>query len=113
MDVIYTLGSATAQEVLAQLPDPPSCSSVRALLKILEDKGHLRHQQRALTYVYLPTTPRDQARVSALKRVVETFFGGSAAGAVAALLDASKDDLSQEDLAQLALAIQRTRKQGR
>ena len=87
MDAVYRRGRATAAEVLADLPDPPTYSSVRAMLRYLEDKGHLRHEQDGPRYVYLPTAPRDEARRSAMSDVVRTFFGGSVTTAVAALLE--------------------------
>src|SRR5918997_1173209 len=79
MDVIYRLGRATAVEVTAQLPDPPTSTAVRGLLRILEEKGHLRHEQDGVRYVYFPSTPREAAGTSVLTHVVRTFFGGSAA----------------------------------
>ena len=87
MDVVYRRGRATASEVLEELPDPPSYSSVRAMLRYLEDKGHLRHEQDGPRYAYLPTAPADQVRGSALAHVVRTFFDGSVSTAVAALLE--------------------------
>src|SRR3954463_464545 len=87
MDIIYRRGRATAAEVLADLPDPPSYSAVRAMLRLLEEKGHLRHEQDGPRYVFLPTVHRDRAQKSALTHVVRTFFNGSAPDAVAALLD--------------------------
>ncbi|HEY9230230.1 MAG TPA: BlaI/MecI/CopY family transcriptional regulator, partial [Gemmatimonadaceae bacterium] len=87
MDVIYRRGRATAAEVLQDIPDPPSYSAVRALLRLLEEKGHVHHEQDGPRYVYAPTVNRDRARRSALKHVVRTFFDGSATDAVAALLD--------------------------
>src|ERR671925_464450 len=86
MDIIYARGQATAAEVTAALPDPPSYSAVRALLRILEQKGHLRHEQDGPRYVFLPTVPRDRARRSAMRHLVRTFFDGSTEDAVAALL---------------------------
>ena len=83
-------GQATAAEVLEGLPDPPSYSAVRALLRVLEEKGHLRHEQEGPRYVFLPTVPREKARRSALQQLVQTFFDGSTAQAVAALLDAAR-----------------------
>ena len=88
MDVIYRRGRATAAEVLDDIPDPPSYSAVRAMLRLLEEKGHVRHEQDGPRYVFLPIVNRDRARKSALKHVVRTFFDGSATDAVAALLDA-------------------------
>src|SRR5918993_4708630 len=99
MDIIYARGQASAAEVTAALPDPPSYSAVRALLRILEQKGHLRHEEEGPRYVFLPTVPRDRARRSALRNVVRTFFDGSAAQAAAALIDQSQ--LSDEDFQRL------------
>ena len=113
MDVVYRLGRATAAEVRQGLPDPPSYSAVRALLRILEEKGHLRHEQDGPRYVFLPTVPRDKARRSALRQLVQTFFEGSTAQAVAALLDAPDAQLSDEDLDRLAGLIDQARKEGR
>ena len=111
MDIIYARGQATAAEVTAALPDPPSYSAVRALLRILEQKGHLRHQQDGPRYVFLPTVPRDRARRSAMRNLVRTFFDGSAAQAAAALIDQAQ--LSDEDFDRLAAVIDKARKEGR
>jgi predicted transcriptional regulator len=111
MDIIYGRGQATAAEVTAALPDPPSYSAVRALLRILEDKGHVRHHQDGPRYVFLPTVSRDRARRSALRSLVKTFFDGSPAQAAAALID--QGDLSDEDVARLSEAIEKARKEGR
>jgi predicted transcriptional regulator len=113
MDILYRLGQATAAEVLDELPDPPSYSAVRAMLRVLEEKGHLRHEQQGPRYVYLPTMPRDRARRSALKHLLQTFFDGSAPQAVAALLDLSKSELSGDDLDRLSNLIDDARKDGR
>lgn len=113
MDVIYRLGQATAQEVVDNLPDPPSYSAVRGLLRILEEKGHVRHRQDGPRYVYAPTVSREKARESALKQLVRTFFHDSPEEAVAALLDLSAAKLSQDDLDRLAELIERTKKEGR
>lgn len=113
MDVLYRLGEATGQDVLTQLTDPPSYSAVRALLRILEDKGHVRHRRDGQRYVYTPMVPRERARMSALRQVVGTFFNGSAGAAAAALLDLSRNDLSNAELEQLRAAIDRARKEGR
>ena len=83
MDVIYTRGSATVQEVVQEIPDPPSYSAVRAMLRVLEEKEHVRHREDGPRYVYLPTVPRDEARQSALRQLVRTFFDGSAEQAAA------------------------------
>jgi BlaI family penicillinase repressor len=111
MDVIYARGQATAAEVVAALPDPPSYSAVRALLRILEQKGHLRHQEDGPRYVFVPTVSRDRARKSALRNLVRTFFDGSPAQAAAALIDQAA--LTEDDAARLAEMIERARKEGR
>lgn len=113
MDAIYLLGEATAQDVLEQIADPPGYSAVRALLRILETKGHVRHRQDGPRYVYHPTVPRERARDSALRQLVRTFFDGSAGAAAAALLDLSRDDLTDQELAQLEALVERARKEGR
>jgi predicted transcriptional regulator len=112
MDVIYRRGRATAAEVLDDLPDPPSYSAVRAMLRLLEEKGHVRHEQDGPRYVFLPIVARDRARQSALSHVVRTFFDGSATEAVAALLnDGAK--LSHDELDRLAAMIDKAREEGR
>jgi predicted transcriptional regulator len=111
MDVIYARGQATASDVAEALPDPPSNSAIRALLRILEDKGHLRHVQDGPRYVFLPVVPRDRARKSAMKNLVRTFFDGSAAQAAAALIDQSK--LSDEEFDRLTALIEKARTEGR
>lgn len=113
MDVIYRRTRATAAEVMEDLPDPPSYSAVRAMLRVLEEKGYLRHEQSGPRYVFLPTVPREKASRSALKRLVKTFFGGSTEQTVAALLDMSAEKLSGEELDRLADLIDRARKEGR
>lgn len=113
MDAIYRLGSATAQEVRENIPDAPSYSAVRALLRVLEDKGHVLHRQEGPRYVYLPTVPRETARATALEQVVRTFFDGSAESAMAALLDLSIGELSDEELERLQAVIDRARTEGR
>ena len=117
MDVIYRSpgGRATAAEVLDQLADPPSYSAVRALLRVLEEKGHLRHEEDGPRYVFLPTVPRERARQSALRQVLHTFFDGSTEQAVADLLDLSstRSRLSDAELARLSRLIADARKEGR
>ncbi len=113
MDVVYRRGQATAAEVQADLPDPPSYSAVRALMRVLETKGHLRHQQEGVTYVYFPTVPADSARRSAVRHLLQTFFGGSTERAVAALLDASQAKLSPDDLDRIGQMIEAAKKAGR
>jgi predicted transcriptional regulator len=113
MDVIYQLGEATATEVMERLPDPPSYSAVRAMLRLLEEKGHLQHEQDGPRYVYKPTLAHEKAQRSALKHLVETFFEGSTEQAVAALLDLSKSKLSGDELDRLAELIEQAKKEGR
>lgn len=113
MDSIYRRGEATAVEVLADLPDPPSYSAVRAMLRKLEDKGHVRHQQDGPRYVYLATVPRDEARDSALRRMVRTFFDGSPGKTMAALLDMRGAELEDAELDELARLIEDARARGR
>ena len=113
MDIIYRLGRATAQEVLEHLPDAPSYSAVRALLRLLEERGHVRHVQEGLKYVYLPAVARNSARKSALAHVVRTFFDGSVEQAVATLVDSSRAKLSREELDRLSELIDKAKKEGR
>jgi predicted transcriptional regulator len=113
MDAIYRRGAATAAEVHAAIPDPPSYSAVRALLRILEEKGHLTHAQDGPRYVYSPVVSRTAARESALRGIVRTFFDGSPTEAVAALLDMSDGKLSRTDLDEIAGLIRRAKKEGR
>jgi len=113
MDILYRLGRANAHEVLEQLPDPPSYSAVRALLRLLEERGHIKHAQEGQTYIYSPAVARSDARRSALTHVVRTFFGGSVEQAMATLVDSSKGRLSDEELASIADLIEKARKEGR
>src|SRR2546421_1359185 len=101
MDVLYRRESATAAEVMEGLPDPPSYSAVRAMLRILEDKGHIRHEQDGPRYIYRPTVARDNAKRSALRHILQTFFDGSAEQAISALLDESSSKLSGAELDRL------------
>jgi predicted transcriptional regulator len=112
VDALYKLGRASAAEVRAELPDPPSYSAVRALLRILEDKGHVRHEQDGPRYVYAPTVARDSAKRSAMRHLLHTFFDGSAAQAMSALLDVSSSRLSDSELDRLERLIDEARKQG-
>jgi predicted transcriptional regulator len=105
MDVIYQQGEASVSEVLEALPDPPSYSSVRALLGILVEKGHLKHRKTGIKYVYSPRRSRQTAGKSAVRRLVHTFFDGSAVRAVAALLDDADTKLSDEEFERLAELI--------
>jgi predicted transcriptional regulator len=113
MDIVYRLGRGTAAEIRSAMADPPSYSAVRALLRILETKGHLRHEQDGARYVFRPTVAAEDARRGALDQVIDTFFQGSASGAVAALLDANDRRLSRDELTQLARLIAEARKEGR
>lgn len=112
IDILYLQGRATAAEVRAALPDPPSYSAVRAMLRILEEKGHVHHEQDGPRYIYLPTVGRDNAKKSALRHVLKTFFDGSASQAISALLDDESANLSEAELDRLAGIIQRARKPG-
>ena len=113
MDVVYRLGRASVGEVRDQLPDPPSYSAVRAMLNLLEDKGHLTHEQDRLRYVYKPTAGRAQLRRSALRHLVLTFFDGSPTSAVAALLEMADGELSATDRARLAKMIAQAKAEGK
>lgn len=113
MDAVYRLGRASVREVLEEIPDPPGYSAVRAMMGKLEDKGHLAHEQDGPRYVYFPLHPEEEARTSALRRLLRTFFDGSPSRAVAALLDLSGDELRQEDLEELADLIDHARRRGR
>ena len=113
MSVVHRLGRATAAEVLAEMPDPPSYSAVRAMLRILEDKGQLKHEQEGPRYVYSTTMPVERAGRSALRDVVTTFFAGSAEEAVATLIDMNERKLGGEELDRLADLINRAREEGR
>src|SRR5580765_3791834 len=112
MDILYQRGRASAAEILEALPDPPTYSAVRAKLRVLEEKGHVRHEEEALRYVYLPTVARDTARKSALRHMVSTFFSGSVEDTVAALLDLSSANLAPKDLDRISGMIEAARKQG-
>jgi predicted transcriptional regulator len=111
MDILHARQQATAAEVLDALPDPPSYSAVRALLRILEEKGHARHRQEGNRYIYLPRASRQTASRSALKRVVSTFFQGSVAQAMAALLEGADTRLSDAELDQMRQLIERAKTQ--
>jgi predicted transcriptional regulator len=112
MDIIYSRGQASATEVMENLPAPPGYSAVRALLRVLEEKGHLRHKREGQRYVYFPTVARERVKRSALKRVLLTFFDDSIEDAVAALLDISQERLSDEELERMENLIKQARKEG-
>src|SRR6187399_2042692 len=109
LDILYAKGEATAAEVREALADAPSYSAVRALLRILEEKGHLRHREDGARYVYLPTRARASAARGALRQVVQTFFGGSVEKAVATLLSEKDTHLSDADVARLNALIESAR----
>jgi BlaI family transcriptional regulator, penicillinase repressor len=113
MDIIYKLGQATAAEVLESMPDAPSYSAVRAMLRLLEEKGYLKHDTDGPRYVFVPTVNRDKARKSALQQMLHTFFDGSTEEAVATLLSMSRARLSKEELDRLSEMIEEARKKGR
>src|SRR5215471_10459286 len=110
MDILYRLESPTAAEVMENLPDPPGYSAVRALLRILEQKGHVRHEEKSGKYVFMPTVQREKAKRSALRHLVQTFFDGSTEDAVAALLDSPSSKLSETELDRLQQLIDKARK---
>ncbi len=109
MDILYQRGKASATEVREAMPDAPSYSAVRAMLRVLEEKGHVRHQAEGLKYVYLPTVGRERAKRSAVKHVLDTFFSGSPEEIVAALLDVSSGKLTREELDRMAEMIERAK----
>jgi predicted transcriptional regulator len=113
MDILYRRGRATAAEVLEDMAEPPTYSAVRALLRILEDEGHIKHVQDGPRYVYLPTIARNDARKSALSHVVTTFFDGSVEEVVATLVESSRSKLSKDELERLAQLIEKAKKEGR
>jgi predicted transcriptional regulator len=112
MDVLYERGRATAAEILAALPDPPSYSAIRALIKVLEDKGHVKHQEDGPRYVFTPSVPRSKARRNAVKHLLQTFFDDSASEAVASLLG-SAGKLKPEELDKIEELIARARKENK
>ncbi len=112
VDALFRLGRASAADVRAAIPSPPSYSAVRALLRILEDKGHVRHEQDGPRYVYMPTVARENAKRSALRHMVQTFFEGSTAQAISALLDSSASKLDDAELDRLSRMIADARKRG-
>ena len=112
MDILYRRGRATAAEVMADLPGTPHSSTVRTQLRVLEEKGHVRHEEEGLRYVYVPAVPRHEARKSALRHLVETFFDGSTEKAVTALLGREASRLSDEELDRIADLIAKARKDG-
>jgi predicted transcriptional regulator len=113
MDILYQRGKASASDVREAMEAAPGYSAVRAMLRVLEEKGHVRHQAEGLKYVYVPVVARDKAKRSAVKHVMETFFNGSAEQIVAALLDASSTRLTREELDRMSAMIEQAKKEGK
>jgi predicted transcriptional regulator len=113
MDIVYRIGRATVGEVMEQLSGEPAYSTVRAQLRVLEEKGHLRHEEHGLRYVYIPKVPRHVIRQSALKHLVDTFFEGSAGKAVAALLGKEGFRISEEELERISELIEQAKREGK
>lgn len=109
MDVLYRLGRATAAEIMESVAGAPGYSTVRTQLRVLETKGHVRHEEQGLRYIYMPTVPRHSARRSALKHLVDTFFDGSSAKAVAALLGGEAARVTDEELDRIARLVKDAR----
>ena len=113
MDILYQRGKASANDVRDGMEDAPSYSAVRAMLRVLEEKGHVKHQAEGLKYVYVPTVARDKAKRSAVKHVMETFFNGSPEQIVAALLDVASTRLTREELDRMSEMIEKAKKEGK
>src|SRR5690349_24393310 len=113
IDILYQRGKSSAAEVREAMPNAPSYSAVRAMLRVLEEKGHVRHQAEGLKYVYVPTVTRDKAKRSAVKHLLDTFFSDSPEQVVAALLDVSSTQLTSEELDRMAQMIERAQKEGK
>jgi predicted transcriptional regulator len=113
MDLLYAAGRATAAEIAERLPDPPTYSTVRTLLTVLESKGHIRHEQDGARYVYLPVVPRDRAARRAMRNLVRTFFDGAPGEAVIALLDDAGGELRREELQRISALLAEARRRGR
>src|SRR5580658_1432622 len=113
MDILYQRGKSSASEVLEAMQDPPGYSAVRAMLRVLEEKGHVKHQAEGLKYVYVPTVARDKAKRSAVKHLLDTFFKDAPEQVVAALLDVSSTRLTRAELDRMAEMIERAKKEGK
>lgn len=113
MDILYQRGKASASEVREAMEAAPGYSAVRAMLRVLEEKGHVKHQAEGLKYVFVPVVARDKAKRSAVKHVMETFFNGSAEQIVAALLDVSSTRLTREELDRMSEMIEQAKKEGK
>src|ERR1700686_1001355 len=113
MEILYQHGKASASEVREIMEDAPSYSAVRAMLRVLEEKGHVKHQAEGLKYVYVPTVARDKAKRSAVKHVMETFFNGSPEQIVAALLDVASTRLTRGELDRMSEIIEKAKREGK
>jgi BlaI family transcriptional regulator, penicillinase repressor len=113
MDILYQRGKSSASEVRQAMPSAPGYSAVRAMLRVLEEKGHIRHQAEGLRYVYVPTVAREKAKRSAVKHLLDTFFNDSPDEIVAALLDVGSTRLTREELDRMAAMIEKARKEGK
>jgi BlaI family transcriptional regulator, penicillinase repressor len=113
LEILYQRGKASASEVREAMEDAPSYSSVRTLLRVLEDKGHVRHRAEGLRYVYAPTVPREKAKRSAVKHLLDTYFNGSPEQIVAALLDVSSTQLTREELDRMTEMIEKAKREGK
>jgi len=113
MDILYQRGRASASEIHSAIPDPPTYSAVRAKLRVLEEKGHIRHEAEGLRYVYVPTVAPEKAKRSAMKHLMDTFFNDSPEQVVAALLDVGSTRLTREELDRMAAMIERAKKEGK
>jgi BlaI family penicillinase repressor len=113
MDILYQRGKSSASEVREALPNAPSYSAVRAMLRVLEEKGHIGHEAEGLRYVYLPTVPREKAKRSAMKHLLNTFFNDSPEQIVAALLDVGSTRLTHQELDRMAAMIEEAKKEGK
>ena len=113
MDILHQRGKSSAAEVREAMPDAPSYSAVRAMLRVLEEKGHIKHQEEGLKYVFVPTVPREKAKRSAVKHLLDTFFKDSPEEVVAALLDVSSTRLSREELDRMSEMIEKAKKEGK
>ena len=113
MDILYQRGKSSASDVREAMPDAPSYSAVRAMLRVLEDKGHVKHRSEGLRYVYLPMVTHDKARRSAVKHLVDTFFSNAPEDVVAALLDVSSPRVTREELDRMSEMIERAKRDGK
>jgi predicted transcriptional regulator len=113
MDILYQRGKASASDVREAMEDAPGYSAVRAMLRVLEEKGHVRHQEEGLKYVYVPVVAREKAKRSAVKHLLDTFFAGSPEQIVAALLDVSSSRLTREELDRMADLIEKAKREGK